>query len=84
MEIHEFSWIFIKIHKRYPAQKMYALILFDGDVFWSNPRTPVRGFARRSGDSSKHSKCQNLKILKTSKEVFKLWKKNFQNRVFLE
>ena len=76
------SWIFINCHERYPAQKMYALILFDGDVFWSNPRTPVRGFARRSGDSSKHSKCQNLKILKTSKEVFKLWKKLSKSRFF--
>ena len=82
-KIHEISWIFINFHERYPAQKMYALILFDGDVFWSNPRTPVRGFARRSGDSSKHSKCQNLKILKTSKEVFKLWKKKLSKSRFL-
>ena len=81
-KIHEISWIFINCHERYPAQKMYALILFDGDVFLSNPRTPVRGFARRSGDSSKHSKCQNLKILKTSKEVFKLWKKTFKLAFF--
>ena len=52
------------------------------DVFWSNPRTPVRGFARRSGDSSKHSKCQNLKILKTSKEVFSNYEKKLSKSRF--
>ena len=77
-KIHEISWIFINCHERYPAQKMYALILFDGDtssaIGWFFSSLKARGFVRvLTHDPKTRTKSLAFKELKNQPMVELVW-----------